>query len=160
MNSLWHKASGLKQVMLLRAAALVRRERDRVLSGLSDAASAAKDRQFADLRENWLRTHEAFQLSQEILARKDIELAQKNAQIAQKDTQISQKDAEFADFRNKWIEAYEALEYGRKLLAEKDAQLAQSQVQLDKLREQVAILETETVITRRRTSATLDSESV
>ena len=120
MNSLWHKASGLKEVMVLRGAALMRRGRDRVLSRLI----AAKDRQFADLRENWLKTHEAFRLSQEALARKDIELTQRDAQIAQKDAQL-------AELRNNWIEAYEALEYRRKLLAEKDAQLAQSQAESD-----------------------------
>ena len=134
--------------MVQKGAGLIRRGRNRILSQLSPGALAEKDRQLAELRENWLKIHEAFRLSQELLAQKDVELARKEAQLA--------------EFRNNWIEAHEALQHRRKLLAQKDAQLAQLQAEsnavgeafrlgqellaqkeaeLAKLQEQIAILE-------------------
>jgi ribosomal protein L3 len=141
--------------MVQKGAGLIRRGRNRILSQLSPGALAEKDRQLAELRENWLKVHEAFRLSQELLARKDVELAGK-------DVELARKEAQLAEFRNNWIEAHEALQHRRNLLAQKDAQLAQLQAEsnavgeafrlgqellaqkeaeLAKLQEQIAILE-------------------
>src|SRR5262249_41087523 len=92
-------------------------------------ALAEKDRELAELRDNWLKAHEAFWLSQEALAQKDAQLAQKDLELArlraihERRVAPAQRDAQLAEFRDNLIKAHEALQHSRELLAQRDAQL-------------------------------------
>ena len=125
MNSLSHRAASfLKGAIARKGARLIRLAQNRILSRFSQEALAEKDRQLAELRENWLKAHEAFRLSQEILAQKDLELVRLRA-IHERRVVPEQRDAQLTEFRDNLIKAHEALQHKRELLAQKDAQLAQ-----------------------------------
>jgi chromosome segregation ATPase len=138
MKSLLHKASRLKGAMARRGAELARP--GQIKSWLGQKLLAQKDRQYAELRENWLRTHEAFRLSQESLAQKDAALAQKDVELAELRADLlkvqealrlapERMGSQVTEFRDNWIKAQEALQHARTLLAQRDAQLAEIQAE-------------------------------
>jgi hypothetical protein len=173
MNALSHKASCLKGVVARKGAGLIQLGRNRILSRLSQEALAEKDRQLAELRENWLKAHEAFRLSQEVLAQKDLELVRLRA-IHERRVVPEQRDAQLAEFRDNLIKAHQVLQHTRELLAQKDAQFAQlraeskavseafrlgqelltqKEAQFAKLQEKIAILEVKNCDDRRAIKA-------